>query len=325
MPRRSPLPDQLPPSFSIRQARELGVTARRLRDPHLQRPFHGGRAVADVTEDVLVDGDTEWWSVRARESDRGIRDYLPVMPAHAFLCGPTAAMWWGIPIPRRVDATLHVGVWRPGTAPVRQGVRGHQFSVGYVRTVVAEGIRLTDPASTWATLGGLLTEDELVAAADAVLHVPRHPGGFRPVVETALADRADLEHLVERKGRPGAPALRRALELARTGAASPPETQIRLILHRAGMPEPELDYDVYSPAGRFLGCSELAYPEWKVAMEYESDGHLTRAQLQRDIDKYQAYAEAGWVVVRLTSAHVYIAPNEALRRVRAALAGSRSL
>ena len=59
------------------------------------------------------------------------------------------------------------------------------------------------------------------------------------------------------------------------------------------MPEPTLDWDVYDDLGRFLGCSELAYPESRLAIEYESDGHLTRAQLQRDIDKYQAYAEAG--------------------------------
>jgi hypothetical protein len=215
---------------------------------------------------------------------------------------------------------VHVGVIRPGRTPRRPGVRGHQITAGFVRTVAsAEGIPVTDAASTWASLGGLLTTDELTDAADFVLRIPRHPGGFKEVDETALAEKDELAALAERKGRPGAPRLRIALERARTGSSSPPETRIRLLLVRGGLPEPVLDHDVYDDVGRFLGCSELAYPALKVAVEYESDGHLTRKQLQRDVDKYQSYDEAGWQVVRLTSEHVYRAPSEALRRVRRAV------
>src|SRR5690606_4540722 len=137
-----------------------------------------------------------------------------------------------------------------------------------------------------------------------IIRTPRHPGGFQQIDETPLGTLDDLRSVTERKGRPGAPRLRRALELARDGASSPPETQIRLILRDANLPEPALDFDVYDRVGRFLGCSELAYPELRIAIEYESDGHLTREQLQRDIDKYQAYAESGWTVVRVTALHV---------------------
>lgn len=248
--------------------------------------------------------------------------YRPLMPSHSFLCGPTAALQWDIPLPMRIGAELHIGVFRPRTAPVRGRVKGHQFTAGFIRVVEKDGIAITDPASTWASLGAVLREDELVAAADRVLRVPRHPGGFRPVTETCLATREELAALCERKGRPGAPALRRALDAARTGSSSPPETQIRLIIRDAGLPEPELDVDVYDEFGRFLGCSELAYPELKIAIEYESDGHLARAQLERDIDKYQAYAEAGWTVVRVTSQHVFRDPGETVRRIRQARAAA---
>lgn len=318
---RTPLhPPELPSSFTVRDALRHGLSEWRLRDPSLRHTFHGARSLGASADDSR--GTEPWWQARSHEAEQMLRDYLPVMPAHAFFCGPTAALHWGLPLPRRLGDTLHVGVWRPRTAPVRPAIRGRQFSTGFVRIVESQGIRVTDPASTWASLGGLLTEDELVVAADFVLRIPRHPGGFAPVTETALATRAELAAFAERKGRPGAPALRRALVLARTSAASPPETQIRLILHDARMPEPMLDWDVYDERGRFLGCSELAYPESKLAIEYESDGHLTRAQLERDIDKYQAYAEAGWRVVRLTSEHVYRAPQEVVRRVRAGLASA---
>lgn len=320
MPRsREPLPVQLPDAFGVAEALGLGIGRDRLLRDDLERVFRGGRVrrVAGSESDAGAP-----WERLAGDVDRGIRAYAPVMPGHAFFCGPTAARLWDIPVPMRVGSTLHVGVWRPRTAPVRPGVTGRQFTVGFVNVVELDGRRVTDPASTWASLGGLLTEDELTAAADRLLRTPRHPGGFRPDVESALATREELAAVVARKGRPGAPALRQALERARDGASSPPETQIRLILTRAHLPEPSLDVDVYDDLGRFLGCSELAYPDLKVAIEYESDGHLTRQQLQRDIDKYQAYAEAGWDVVRLTSAHVYTHPRETIRRVRAARAAA---
>ncbi|MDT0156862.1 hypothetical protein Q9R19_04390 [Microbacterium sp. ARD32] len=246
--------------------------------------------------------------------------YRPVMTDGGFFCGQSAAVAWGIPLPPWCwpDSVLHVGIHRPRRAPRRPRVIGHKFTRGFIHVTSLEGLPLTDPASTWATLGGVLPEEALVAAADYLLRTPRHPGGFRPAVGAALATRDELRVLTERKGRPGAPRLRRALDLARDGAASPPETQIRLILREAHLPEPALDFDVHDQRERFLGCSELAYPELKIAIEYESDGHLTRQQLQRDIDKYQAYAEAGWDVVRLTSQHVYRDRAEAVRRVRAA-------
>jgi very-short-patch-repair endonuclease len=55
-----------------------------------------------------------------------------------------------------------------------------------------------------------------------------------------------------------------------------------------------------------LGISEIAYPEFKVAVEYEGDHHRTsKKQWNRDIEKQRAYEAAGWVIVRLTSENLY--------------------
>lgn len=321
-----PLPDGLREAFAVADARSLGASERRLRGPDLEAPFRGARISIDLQEDAEDAEDADEWKQRRDEHLRLMRAYLPVLAPNGFFCGPSAAVLWRIPLSSQAwpSEHLHVGIHRPRRAPRRPDVRGYQFTRGFVHVTEHEGMPVTDAASTWATLGRVLRDDDLVAATDHVLRVPRHPGGFRPVTETALSTREELAVLTERKGRPGAPALRRALDLARTGAASPPETRIRLILGDAGLPEPVLDFDVYDEWGSFLGCSELAYPELKIAIEYESDGHLTRAQLQRDIDKYQSYAEAGWTVVRLTSAHVYRSPSEAVRRVRQARAAASS-
>ncbi len=317
---RSPLPPQLPTSFSVQEAFAHGVSERRLRGGDLEKTFHGARILVEPAG--IGHGDEDLFGVRAHL--RRLRAYAPVLPEGAFFCGPSAALLWAIPLPPRTWRELHVAVFRPRRSPRRPGIRGHKITPGFVHVTEREGLPVTDAASTWATLGGIVSEDDLVAAADHVLRIPRFPGGFRTLTETALAPRRELVSLTERKGRPGAPALRRALELARTGASSPPETRIRLLIHRAGMPEPVLDHDVYDRHGKFLGCSELAYPDARIAIEYESDGHLTRKQLQRDIDKYQSYAEAGWRVIRLTSAHVHGDPAESVRRIRRALRTSPS-
>src|SRR5690606_20510381 len=123
-----------------------------------------------------------------------------------------------------VRASLSRRSLKRTTAPRRPNVRGHKFTRGFIHLGECEGFPVTDAASTSASLGSIMGLDDLVAATDAVLRVPRHPGGFSPVIEQAMGTRDELVTLSERKGRPGAPKLRSALELARIGAASPPET-----------------------------------------------------------------------------------------------------
>ncbi|WP_353112922.1 hypothetical protein [Microbacterium sp.] len=314
--RPAPLPEDAPEVFRVQDALAGGVPRGRLFRGDLARPHHGVRSSAgpDATDER-----ESVWDRRRRDHIRSMRELHPVLSPSAYFCGPSAALLWEIPLPAREWRELHVGMPRPARTPRRPGVVGHQHSEGYVAVSVKDGFRVTDPASTWATLGGLLGMDALTVAADRVLRTPRMPGGFRMLQGTALATREELARFAERKGRPGAPMLRLALEWARDGSSSAPESRIRLLIRDAGLPEPELDHDVYDRRGRFIGCSELAYPDRRIAIEYESDGHLTRPQLQRDVDKYQAYAEAGWTVIRLTARHVSETPWEAVRRIRSAL------
>lgn len=262
------------------------------------------------------------WEREAEDVRRRIDSYLPLMPDGAFFTGPTAAFLHALPLPRGMHETLHVGVHHPRTAPRRVGVTGVQVLPRMATVVIRDGLPFADVATTWAGLGAGMSLFDLVAVTDAILRVPRHPGGFRSATASALATKDDLAHALAAGRRRGAERLRQALDRARTGASSRPETWMRLTLVDAGLPEPVLDHDVVGTAGEFLGCSELAYPEARVAIEYESDGHLSRRQLERDIDKCTAYAEAGWRTVRLTGSHVFRTPREAVRRVTAALRDS---
>ena len=311
---RSPLPDELGPSFRVSDALEAGVGESRLRGADLTRPFHGARARA-----AHIDENLAWWEREEAEVRHQIAAYRPVFPAGAFFVGPTAALLHGMPLPSGAHDDLHVAVPFPRTAPHRSGIRGVQVLPRMFRLEEIDGLSVTDAPTTWAMLGRTLGRNDLVAVADHLLRVPRHPGGFRAPERPPVAVRADLESALAAGRRLGAAKLREALDLSCTGSSSRAESWMRLALHDAGLPEPVLDFDVLGDRGEFLGCSELAYPKERVAVEYESDRHLERPQLERDIDKYTAYNAAGWTVVRLTSYHVFAVPAEAVRRVRTAL------
>ncbi len=73
--------------------------------------------------------------------------------------------------------------------------------------------------------------------------------------------------------------------------------------------------------GRLLGISDGAFRAHQVAVEIEGDHHRTsRRQWARDLQKYADYANLGWDVVRLTSAHIRQDPSCGAALVRAALA-----
>ena len=86
------------------------------------------------------------------------------------------------------------------------------------------------------------------------------------------------------------------------------------------MPEPTLDFDVIASDGTAIGFTELAYPEYRLLIEYEGDHHRTdREQWQRDVDKHAACVDEGWQVLRLTSKHLYPSTEPAVDRVFTAL------
>jgi len=83
---------------------------------------------------------------------------------------------------------------------------------------------------------------------------------------------------------------------------------------------PVLNYDVYE-GGIRLGCVDLAYPELRIAIEYEGEHHLLDPeQWTRDIARYERLTAAGWRVIRVTKTELFGNPAEVVRRVRAAIA-----
>ena len=91
-----------------------------------------------------------------------------------------------------------------------------------------------------------------------------------------------------------------ALELLDGRAESPKESELRTILHQAGLPRPEVHFVVRDSAGRFVARVDLAYPGRKIAIEYEGDYHRDRAQWRRDIARRRRLEALGWTVLQAT-------------------------
>ncbi|GHD41301.1 endonuclease domain-containing protein [Mycetocola manganoxydans] len=235
-----------------------------------------------------------------------------------FFSHTTAATLWGVPLPRLEDRLIDVSVFRPRRAPKGAGVRGHTLDPNLVHVTTHRGLRLATPASTWANLGPLLHPYDLVAAGDAIV-CQRTSAGGSGVTQPPIATLDQLRAAIDAGRRPGVGALRDALGRIRTGSWSRLETWVRLILVDAGLPEPVLNFDAFADAGSFLGCVDLAYPDLKIAIEYEGAHHWqTPEQIQRDIDRLERLVENGWRIVRLTKRHVFSDPAEVVRRVSVA-------
>ena len=111
-----------------------------------------------------------------------------------------------------------------------------------------------------------------------------------------------------------------ALELVRPGSESPRETELRLLLIRGGLPEPELNIDVFGKNGRFIGRGDLVYRRHKVLVEYDGSQHADdRRQFHRDVNRLEEFSDNDWRVVRVLKEHMNADRADIVTRVRNAL------
>ncbi|WP_141939427.1 hypothetical protein [Microbacterium sp. SLBN-154] len=224
------------------------------------------------------------------------------MQPTAFFAGTTAAVLFGAPLAHGSD--LSVGVLAPHRAPRGRGVKGVKVPPHLVSVVRHLELPMSSPASTWAMLGRELSVRQLVIVGDAFVRIPRDASGS-PQPHRRLASIAQLHRAIDAGRRFGIASLREAAGLIRVGSSSPLETEFRLDMESARLPQPELDVEIRDDRGRLVGITELVLRAFRVVVEVEGDHHRTdRRQWHRDIEKYAAYAALGWEVVRVTSHHV---------------------
>ena len=281
------------PAFRTSLALASGVTPGRLRSGDLAAPFSGVRTDARVEFDLR----NLCRAYRQRAGD------------DEFFSHVTAARLWGIPLPWQLQrrVALDSSVFHPNFPPQAMGILGHRISHPVPLRTLAE-LPVAPPVETWIQLGSVLRGDDLIVATDGFL---RRKGKLASVDELQRA-------LANSFRRPGLRSLHAALAEARPGTDSPRETLSRLIITRAGLPEPVIHFTVYDQDGFFVGTPDLAYEEYKIALEYEGDGHRTDDRVfQDDIERAELFQDATWRYVRITKDHVDNPPRlvERVRKV----------
>nr|MBP1189087.1 hypothetical protein [Frigoribacterium sp. PvP032] len=155
---------------------------------------------------------------------------------------------------------------------------------------------MVDPVTAWMQSAPWLTEEEIVSVADALA------GRWSPYADARELPVSALVTAVEHsEPARGTWALRRALPLVRPDVESPKETELRLLLGRAGLPEPEVNVRTYDENDLYLGKPDLRWLLFNTCAEYEGDEHRTDKHRHRsDIARRERFADAGWRMVRVT-------------------------
>lgn len=310
-PRATLSPELLARPFSTREMLADGASPQRVRGRDLTSVASGMHRLHDGG-DPLGPAALRGWLPDEVEA------YQRLVP-HAVVSHLTAARVHAMTLPgwaereTQVHLTFTAGTGRTrrlGLVAHRRAVPdGHAVDVGRLRTT-------TPPRTLWdlCSLHPRLSETDLVIAADALLA----PGwddvlGFVPGPHT----RASLLEVLEQAGRfKGVRTARAVAERMRVGAASPQETRLRLGLVDSGLPEPEVQSQLYDDAGRKGPVVDLAYRRWRIVLQYEGARHRTREQQERDVRRDRWCAEHGWPVVKVIAADLAAGLGDVVAQIR---------
>ncbi|WP_345752908.1 endonuclease domain-containing protein [Microbacterium rhizophilus] len=301
----APLPTGAPARFLVSDAAERGISAKRLRAGDLEVPYRGVRIAGEIP--VFF---TEPYDGRRNELAVAAWKYAPRLKPWQFYSHATSLALQGAPRPEPASSVeLHVSAHRPRREPRIGGVIGHRLQVRELAWVTTPaGFRVEDAVRAWRQTGTLWALDDLIAAAD-----------FLVLPKNRLATIGELEAEVELMGDVTDGRLTRALREVRIGSESAGETRSRLLITRAGLPEPVLQYRLLDARGRFVARLDAAYPEYGLAFEYDGRHHADPSQFAKDADRWEAIRQTGWRHIRLLDHHVRGPRPAAVRMVRDAL------
>ena len=265
--------------FSRAQALEAGFTDKmiwsRLEAGLWARPHAGVYRIASVP--------ASW---RSRVMAASLACSPPALGSHR-----TAAAMWALDGSREgvIDVTT--------TTSGRRRLSG--ATVHWTRSLATadrgevDGIPVTRPARTLIDLAAVLDEDGLEEALDSAL---RNKLVTVPYLERRIV-------LLGVKGRAGLVTLR-DLVADRRGAkpaGSQAENRLRRALIDAGLPRPVRQYRLYDHLG-LAAIFDLAYPEVRIGIEFDSYRHHSGAQAWRhDQTRHNRATAQGWLLFHLTA------------------------
>ncbi len=293
----SPLPSQLTHlPFTVAGGERAGIQRGRMRALDLDKSIWGVRH-PDAGEKPLE-------AVCAMFALR--------MPDDAVFSHATSARLFRAPLPFAIegDSRLHIAVPSPARAPHAAGILGHSLDLPPVDVVETNGLRHTSAARTWCDLAAYLPLMDLVAVGD---HLIQWRLKFATLSELA----ACASRLA---GRRGAKRMRESLPLLNDRSESRPESWLRVIIVRAGLPTPSINHAIVDAETGTGYRTDIAFPQHKILLEYQGDYHRDQKQWRKDMTRRSRLEANGWIVMEINADDVR-RPEELLERIRTALRG----
>lgn len=303
MAQPKPLPPRLASRpFTYSRALEAGVSVGRLRAGDLISPSRSVRVPKGGSRDL----------------SELCRAYVELIP-DAVVSHGTAGLLHGLVLPERIanERQIHLSRDPASAVPRRRGVVGHRLALEPGEIVRWQGLPVTAPHRTWLDLAGSLALDDLVVAGDQLISGPQRPFGPR---RKAMIRQTDLERYIASKPRMGGLVrAREALRLIRPGVDSPPETRLRLLLLRVGLPEFSPNTVIFDETGNPAVWTDLGCRRYRTCIEYEGSHHLSPGQQSRDHERDLLTAELGWHQVKINRFDVSQGREWVIAKVRHAL------
>jgi hypothetical protein len=221
----------------------------------------------------------------------------------------SAAALWDLTGGKRIIQEITCPRWRRAR---HRGLIVHESkALDPVDMTLVEGIPVTTPERTLLDLGAVCGPRTVEMAYNRAEHKE---------LVTPDSVRWMLRRLA-RSGRPGVRKLRRVVEGHKPGrrpTESDMETTLLQILREWGFPEPVRQY-VVTFKGRFVARVDLAFPEHRVAIEYDSDEwHGGRGVSEHDASRRRQLQAVHWETVTATRTDV----NRGAPETRAAISAA---
>jgi len=273
--------DSLPGTpFLLADLEPSGLTPRRL------RTLVRNGSVRRVLKGVFVRGDVPD-SVELRAAAASL-----VLPPQTVVCDRSAAWLHGIDCFDQSEDPAR-GALEVVAIDDQERTRRPEL-YGGKRTLVDEdvcevsGVRTTSPARTAADIARLRGRHTAIAVLDA----------FARDHGVTQADHARL--LSRLKGHRGVIQYRQLAPLADPRSESFAESWTRIEILDQGLPAPTPQFWVELPGfGRVR--LDLAYPQWKIAVEYDGEEfHTSARDRAADLRRRDALRAAGWIVIVVT-------------------------
>jgi hypothetical protein len=210
---------------------------------------------------------------------------LLALPRGVALSHISALRWIGVD----VGPSLPVHFSTTTNDQTRESITLHR-RLGEISPSYVRGVPVLDPERSFVDSATLLDVRHLVRAGDAL-------------VRQGHTTCERLLDFVRRSHLDGVVRARVAAGFVRERVDSFRETDVRLLIVLAGLPEPEVNVNVTADDGSWLARGDLVYHAYRLVVEHDGWHHERNAdQRQKDHYRRERLEAAGWTLIVITTA-----------------------